>query len=108
MLRGWFNYFALTQAKTALTHLDEFIRTRCRIVAWSQWKRIRTKYKMLRRLGIEHSKAYQWSNTSKKYARVSHSPILTRSLTNKHLSKLGLYSLAQNFVYKNETQLKFF
>jgi RNA-directed DNA polymerase len=108
ILRGWMNYFMLATGKRKLEELDSFIRKRCRIVAWVQWKRIRTKYKMLRRLGVSHDKSYQWANTSKGATRVALSPILSTTLTTSILSGKGLYSLVTNYENKKEIQQTLF
>lgn len=107
VLRGWWNYFALTESKRPLQELDSFIRKRCRINAWTQWKRTRTKYKMLRRLNVNHDKAYQWANSSKGKARVASSPILQTTLSTQVLIRMGLFSLEAHFVAKHQ-QTKLF
>lgn len=107
VLRGWWNYFALTESKRPLQELDSFIRKRCRINAWTQWKRTRTKYKMLRRLNVNHDKAYQWANSSKGKARVASSPILQTTLSTQVLTRMGLFSLEAHFVAKHQ-QTKLF
>jgi RNA-directed DNA polymerase len=107
ILSGWWNYFSLTESKSALTQLDSFIRKRVRINAWSQWKRIRTRYKMLRRLNVNHDKAYQWANSSKGKAKVASSPILQTTLTTCVLTRMGLISLEANFTFKHQ-QTKLF
>ncbi len=107
VLRGWGNYFSLNESRKPLQKLDSFIRKRVRINAWTQWKRTRTKYKMLRRLDVSHNKAYQWANSSKGKARVASSPILETTLSIKVLTKMGLYSLEANYTSKQQ-QLSLF
>ena len=89
IIRGWVNYFRIAKAKTKMEMLDELVRSRLRILTWRTWKRIRTKVANLMRLGIEHSKAYMWGNTSKGPCRVSHSPILMQTLSLKYWRKAG-------------------
>ena len=89
IIRGWVNYFKIANAKSNMQKLDEMVRTRLRIMTWRRWKRIRTKVINLVNLGIERSKAYMWGNTSKKTCRVSHSPILLRTLNIKYWRKAG-------------------
>jgi hypothetical protein len=107
ILRGWWNYFSLTESKSPLQELDSFMRKRIRINAWTQWKRIRTKYKMLRRLNVNHDKAYQWANSSKGKTRVASSPILQTTLSTRVLTQMGLFSLEANFAFKHQ-QTKLF
>ena len=105
---GWMNYFMIAESKTILQKLDEQTRTRARICQWHQWKRVRTRIRALKRLGIQSQKAYEWGNTSRGACRVAHSPILTRTLTNKYLAKLGLVSFYNYYFNKLKLQLKLF
>lgn len=105
---GWVNYFKLADSITVFKKLDELTRTRARICQWHQWKRVRTKIKNLKRLGIKAQKAYEWGNTSKGACRVAHSPILTRTLTNQYLAKLGLISFYHHYYNSRKLQLKLF
>ena len=89
IIRGWVNYFKIANAKSTMQKIDEMVRSRLRIMTWRKWKRIRTKVVNLMNLGIERSKAYMWGNTSKKPCRISHSPILLRTLNNKYWRKAG-------------------
>ncbi len=89
IIRGWVNYFKIAQAKGNMQRLDEMVRSRLRIMTWRRWKWIRTKMINLMKLGIEQSRAYMWANTGKKACRVSHSPILLRTLNNKYWHKAG-------------------
>ena len=51
-IMGWVNYFKLADMKTLLLGTDEWMRRRIRMIYWKQWKRGRTKFKMLKSLGI--------------------------------------------------------
>ena len=105
---GWVNYFMIAESKTILQKLDEQTRTRARICQWHQWKRVRTRIKHLKRLGINSQKAYEWGNTSRGACRVAHSPVLTRTLNNQYLSKLGLVSFYNHYFNKRKLQLELF
>ena len=56
-VRGWVEYFRLADMKNLLKSIDEWARRRIRAVYWKQWKKIKTKYRMLKELGMEHWKA---------------------------------------------------
>lgn len=94
VIRGWVNYFKIANMKRIAQNLDEWIRRRIRMCYWKQWKKIKTKYDNLTKLGIENNKAWQFANTRKSYWRISNSPILAKSLNNKTLEKLGYISLS--------------
>ena len=94
VIRGWANYFKIANMKKIAQKLDEWIRRRIRMCYWKQWKKIKTKYDNLVRLGIEHDKAWQFANTRKSYWRISNSLVLAKSLNNKTLERLGYLSLS--------------
>lgn len=57
LLRGWINYFQLTESKSVLDDLDGWLRRRLRGVLWRQWKRPRTRARNLRALGLDAERA---------------------------------------------------
>ena len=56
-VRGWVNYFKLADMKELLKGTDEWARRRIRAVYWKQWKKTKTKYRMLKALRCEHWRA---------------------------------------------------
>lgn len=86
---GWVNYFKLADMKTLLREIDQWMRRRIRMIYWKQWKKIKTKFTNLKKLGIAEGKAWEFANTRKSYWRTANSPILNKSLTNQRLSDLG-------------------
>jgi len=88
-ITGWVNYFKIADIKSLLVRIDEWLRRRIRMVVWKQWKKVKTKFTNLQKLGIDKQKAWEWANTRKSYWRTSSSPILQRSLTTEKLRKAG-------------------
>ena len=88
-IRGWINYFKIADMKTLLVKTDEWMRRRLRMVYWKQWKKVKTRHRMLKHYGINEWKAWEYANTRKGYWRTSNSPILKRSLDNQTLRNLG-------------------
>ena len=95
-VRGWVNYFKLADMKELLRRTDEWVRRRIRAVYWKQWKKIKTKYRMLRALKLEHWKAMELAMSRKKYWRMS--KILGTVLTNKIIAKLGYTSMLDYYL----------
>lgn len=87
LFRGWFNYFKIGRIKMLCKKVDEYTRFRLRICIWKQWKKIKTKYKALKKLGIAKGKAWEWANSRKGYARVARSFIMCRAVPNQLLEK---------------------
>ena len=88
-ITGWVQYFKLADMKSLLKSTDEWMRHRIRALIWKQWKKIRTKYRNLRKLGISHSGAYKVANTSKGYWRAVEGVIVKTALTNDRLRQSG-------------------
>lgn len=92
-LRGWINYFRYATTKGIFNELDGWIRRHLRKILWRQWKRSRTRRRMLMRLGIDKERAIHcaangrgpWWN-----AGASH---LNHALPKKLFDRLGLLSL---------------
>jgi len=95
LIVGWANYFKIADFKKIAQKLDEWIRRRIRMCYWKQWKKSKTKYENLIRLGIEPRKAWEFANTRKGYWRIANSPILNLSLNNQYLKRLGLTSFTE-------------
>ena len=93
LLRGWINYFQLTQTKSVLDDLDQWLRRRLRCLLWRQWKRPRTRARKLRALGLDAERARvsagnghgPWWN-----AGASH---LNQALPASYFTRMGLVSL---------------
>lgn len=92
---GWVNYFKMAKMKNILKRIDEWLRRRIRMAYWKQWKKIKTKYTNLQKLGTDKGKAWEFANTRKGYWRISRSPILSRTITNARLKKAGMLSFSE-------------
>jgi RNA-directed DNA polymerase len=88
-ITGWVNYFKLADMKIMLGETDQWMRRRLRMYIWKQWKKIRTRYTMLRKLGLDHKTAIKFANTRKGYWHVANSQILTIAVTDNRLRKAG-------------------
>ena len=95
---GWINYYGIAKCKGILEQLDTWIKQRLRMCVWKQWKRVRTRYKNLKKLGLTHYRAIKFANTRKGYWRIANSAILNTTLTNKFFADLGLKSLTCHYI----------
>ena len=98
LIIGWINYFGITDMVRLVKSLDEWIRRRIRMCFWKQWKKIKTKYDNLRKLGATKEKAWEYANTRKSHWRISNSPILSTTLTNVYLEKIGYTSIYKRYM----------
>jgi group II intron reverse transcriptase/maturase len=55
--RGWVVYFRLAEVKASFEDLDKWLRRTLRCVVGRQWKRPRTRYRELRRHGLDEARA---------------------------------------------------
>lgn len=95
---GWCNYFGIGAMKSFVRTTDEWLRRRIRQIYWKQWKRISTRYKALRKLGVREGRAWEWANTRKRSWAVSNSHILSTTLKTDFLWSKGWVCLGD--VYK--------
>ncbi len=97
LIVGWVNYFKIGTMLTICGRLDRNIRFRLRMCIWKNWKKTKTKWKNLIKLGVNKYKAWEWANSRKGYARIARSYILCTTITNKRLEKYGLVSIAEYY-----------
>ena len=91
-ITGWVQYFKLAQMKTLMREVDQWMRKRIRMGIWKQWKKVRTRYAMLKKLGATENNARILAFTRKGYWRIASSPILHSAITNDKLKKAGYFS----------------
>ena len=89
-ITGWVNYYKLANMGNWLKQIDEWMRRRIRMVFWKRWKRVKTRYHNLEKLGISHSNAGILANSRKGCWRIAGSPILNTALSNERLEKDGI------------------
>jgi hypothetical protein len=93
ILRGWMNYFSLTQSRRPIEELDAWVRRRLRCLVWRQWKRPHTRESKMRSLGLDAQRAWKssvngrgpWWNAGAKH--------MVAALPPKYFTQLGLVSL---------------
>ncbi|HSV37072.1 MAG TPA: group II intron maturase-specific domain-containing protein [Ramlibacter sp.] len=93
VLRGWMNYFSLTQSRSPIEELDTWLRRRLRSIVWRQWKRPWTREAKMRAYGLDAQRAWKssvngrgpWWNAGAKH--------MIAALPPKYFTQLGLVSL---------------
>jgi group II intron reverse transcriptase/maturase len=100
-IRGWVNYFAKADMKSLLRNTDEWLRRRIRAVYWKQWKRVRTRYRMLKKFGLPDWKVHEVANCRKGTWRSAR--MLNSVLTNKIIASFGYPSMADYYAKTSET-----
>ena len=95
-VRGWVEYFRLADMKGLLKATDEWARRRIWAVYWKQWKKIKTKYRMLKALGMEHWKAKELACSRKGYWRMA--KVLNQIFSKRIIAKLGYTSMLDYYL----------
>jgi hypothetical protein len=90
VIRGWINYFALADMKTAMARIDEHLRTLMRVIIWKQWK-VPTKRKWgLQKLGVPEWLANKTSQWGDHYIFIATKSCLKRAVSKEILTRRGL------------------
>lgn len=90
---GWINYYKIAFMKTFMVKTKAWLNHRMRQIMWKRWKKVATRYKWLKKLGINHDEALKTAASRKGYWRISRSEIIHRALPNKMLVEAGLKDL---------------
>lgn len=96
---GWINYYGISRMREFIIDIQKWLNHRLRQLIWKRWKKTRTKYRMLRKYGINHNDAMKLANSRKGYWRISRSQILHQAITKERLTKWGLKDISQ--LYKS-------
>jgi group II intron reverse transcriptase/maturase len=95
-IMGWVNYFKLADMKSLLLQTDEWLRRKIRAVFWKQWKKVKTRYKMISRYGLPKWKVHEMANCRKGVWRAS--VMLNSVLTNKEIAGQGYITMTDYYL----------
>ena len=91
-LRGWWNYYRITQGISMFRSLNGWIMRRLRAILWKQWKNPRTRVRELKKRGVFHRQAVTTGNARKGPWRMSRVKWLIIALKNEYFRRtLGLF-----------------
>ncbi|MBJ6746474.1 group II intron reverse transcriptase/maturase [Streptococcus sp. 121] len=90
VIRGWVNYFSITDMKTVMSKVDERLRTRIRVIIWKQWKKKSRRLWGLLKLGVPRWIADKVSGWGDHYQLVAQKSVLKRAISKPVLAKRGL------------------
>lgn len=93
LLRGWANYFRLSQQHRRLEALDGWLRRRLRCMLWRQWKRPRTRERNMIALGLRPERAWKSSVNGRGSWWNAGSHHLKQALPNAYFEVRGLISI---------------
>ena len=89
-LRGWRAYFGFCETPTILRRLDKWIRRRLRAVVWKHWARPGTRFRQLRKRGVNAKDAILTARSNRGPWRVTLTAALCWALPGAYFDSLGL------------------
>jgi hypothetical protein len=95
-LRGWKEYFKLSDTNHVFFDLDQWIHRRLRAVQLKQWKRGRTVYRELRRRDVPEWLAPRAALFARSWWRVAGHGALHTALPGIYFERIGVPPLAAN------------
>lgn len=93
--QGWIAYFRYAGLHERLNRLDRWLGSRLRCCIWKTWKRVRTRIRNLKRLGVPERLAVKWGLNRSGSWHIAHSPILTTTLTVERLKRQGFKPMSE-------------
>jgi len=93
VLRGWVNYFSLSETRGVFEELDEWLRRRLRCMLWRQWKRNWTRFKRLRARGLDEVRAWKSATNGRGSWWNSGASHMNAAFPKSYFDRLGLISL---------------
>jgi RNA-directed DNA polymerase len=97
ILRGWSNYFKLSEVKRTFEELDKWIRRKLRCIIWRQLKRPFTRAKKLMHHGLSEARAWRSALNKRGPWWNSGASHMNQAFDASYFTKLGLLSLLNQF-----------
>ena len=96
-MQGWLHYYGMADMKKTLKEWDGWLRRRLRMYIWKQWKKPRTKYRNLIKLGIPEKYAWMTAMSRRGYWFVAGTTSVGRAISNERLARAGYYELSSAY-----------
>ncbi len=98
VIRGWINYFRLSEYRGFAEELDKWLRRHLRCILWRQWKHRWRRFQMLMKLGLSEQRSARsafnqrgpWFN-----AGASH---MNQALPKRYFDQFGLICMLQKLL----------
>jgi len=94
---GWIGYFWLSDAGSVFEEMDEWLRRRLRQLVWKRWKRGRTRWRELVKLGVPAWQAAGGAGQRGPW-RMAASPVINMALSNAYWREQGLVSITARYL----------
>jgi len=94
ILRGWSNYYRLTEVQAAFKNLDKWIRRRLRCILWRQARRSLARAGMLMKRGLPEEQAWRSATNGRGPWWNAGAAHMNRAFPKRFFDHLGLFSLS--------------
>ncbi|MDR1223090.1 MAG: maturase, partial [Tannerella sp.] len=88
-IRGWLSYFKLAGLRSRIKDWDSWLRRRIRMCIWKSWKRVRTRYRNLKKLVPDENRVRMAAFCCKMYWRMAAHPAIHEALSDERLLHAG-------------------
>ena len=92
--RGWLNYYGIASMKNNMNDINGWLYHRIRMCIWKQWKRVRTRYRNLKVMGVPKDLAWKAANSRRGYWFTTNTVAINMAMTKERLINSGFYDLA--------------
>ena len=93
VIRGWANYFHLSETRGKFEKLDGWLRRKLRCMLWRQWKRPATRFSRLRARGFDELHAWKSASNGRGSWWNSGASHMNEAFPKRFFDQLGLLSL---------------
>jgi RNA-directed DNA polymerase len=94
-IRGWAAYYQLCDVKAAFERFDGWVRRRIRAIYWRQWKWPRTRFKELRKRGLDRQQAARSAGNGRGPWWNAGAPHMNLAVPTRCMRTLGYVSLLE-------------
>jgi group II intron reverse transcriptase/maturase len=95
-INGWMGYFRLADTPSVFEDLDSWLRRRLRQLVWKRWKRGRTRYRELVKLGVPRERAALGAVGTSPW-HMAATPAVNEALSNAYWRNSGLNSMVERY-----------
>jgi len=92
-VRGWMNYYGISQYYRPIHDFDGWLRRRIRMCQWKQWRYVRTRVRNLRALGVPLKMSIDVGISSKSFWHLSRTYATNFGMSNEWFNSQGLVSV---------------
>ena len=97
-LRGWMNYFGISEYYRPIPEIDHWLRRRVRMCYWKQWRYVRTRVRNLLKMGTHPNVAIPMSFSRKGPWKCARTLATQTGMTNQWLKDQGLLFVKELWV----------